>query len=368
VSGPPRACDRCLRKAWVVAGFSSRIEGAVEGIPGRRTGELLALKEAELRRALPPVGDDAPSIPSPREMRETVARVDAWACCLHDEAYPAQVRDLGGQAPACLFGRGDAALLRRLNGDRCVTVVGSRRPSSHGRDTAELLGRELAAAGFAVVSGMALGIDSCAHVGALAADGLTVAVLGSGPDVPNPARMRRLYGEIATAGVVLAELPPGVQPRRWTFPARNRIMAALGSMAVVVEARSHSGSLITADMAQDLGREVGAVPGRVRTSGAAGTNQLLRDGAEVVRSGQDVLDSLLGPGVRSTASSRDRPGLSPELQEVLELVESGADTLDAVARSDGLDAGTAAAALSRLELMGRLRRDPAGRYQPSAPD
>jgi DNA processing protein len=367
VSGPPAACDRCLRKAWVVAGLSSRIEQAVEGVPGRRTGKLLALEEAELRRALPPARDEAPAVPCPRTMRETVVRVDAWACCIHDDAYPAQLRDLAEQAPACLFGRGDPALLRHLNGDGCVTVVGSRRPSSHARDTAEMLARELAAAGFAVVSGMALGIDSCAHIGALAADGLTVAVLGSGPDVPNPARMRSLYGEIVAAGVVLAELPPGVRPRRWTFPARNRIMAALGSMAVVVEARRRSGSLITAEMSQDLGREVGAVPGRVRTAGAAGSNQLLRDGAEVIRSGQDVLDSLLGPGVCSNAPSVDRSVLGPELSEVLELVENGADTLDALARSGELDAGTAAAALSRLELMGHLRRDPAGRYQPSAP-
>jgi DNA processing protein len=368
VSGGPRACERCLRKAWVVAGLSFRIERALEGIPGRRTGELLALEEAELRTALPAVRGGSPSIPSPRAMREAVTRVNAWVCCLHDESYPGQLRDLGGQAPACLFGRGDHALLSRTDGDGCVTVVGSRRPSAHGRDTAELLGRELAAAGFVVVSGMALGIDSCAHEGALAADGVTVAVLGSGPDVPNPARMRRLYGQIVATGLVLGELPPGVQPRRWTFPARNRIMAALGSMAVVVEARSRSGSLITADMAQDLGREVGAVPGRVRTAGAAGTNQLLRDGAHVVRSGQDVLDTLLGPGARGAAPADDGLGLDPELRGVLELVENGADTLDAVARLGGLDAGVAAAVLSRLELVGRLRRDSAGRYQPAVPD
>jgi DNA processing protein len=296
-------------------------------------------------------------------MREMVASADAWGCCRHDDAYPAPLRDLGTQAPACLFGRGDPRRLERLSGDGRVTVVGSRRPSEHGRETAILLGRELAAAGLAVVSGMALGIDSCAHEGALAADGATVAILGSGPDVPHPARMRRLYDEIVRDGLVLAELPPGAQARRWTFPARNRIMAALGELVVVVEARHRSGSLITADLAQELGRELGAVPGRVRTSSAAGTNQLLREGAQVIRSGQDALDSLLGAGAAEAKVSPPGPALDPELAEVLELVEGGAGNLDAIARGRGRAVGAAAAALTRLELLGYVSVDGSGRYQ-----
>jgi DNA processing protein len=348
----------------MVAGFSDRIEHALEGAPGRRTGELLGLRDSELRRALPGgAADDRRRLPSSGEMREAIVSADAWACCLHDDAYPAPLRDLGRQAPACLFGRGDPRRLDRLNGDGCVTVVGSRRPSAHGRETAVLLGRELAAAGLAVVSGMALGIDSCAHEGALAADGLTVAVLGSGPDVPHPGRMRRLYAEIVREGLVLAELPPGVQPRRWTFPARNRLMAALGELVVVVEARRRSGSLITADLAGELGRELGAVPGRVRTSAAAGTNQLLREGAQVIRSGQDALDSLLGAGAAEAKAALPGPSLEPDLAAILELVEGGAANLDAVARGGGLDAGAAAVALTRLELLGYLSVDGSGRYE-----
>jgi DNA processing protein len=145
-------------------------------------------------------------------------------------------------------------------------------------------------------------------------------------------------------------------------------MAALGALAVVVESRLRSGSLITADLAQELGREVGAVPGRVGTSAAAGTNQLLREGAQVIRSGQDVLDSLIGPGVMPGGHPAPGPELDPELASVLELVEGGAATLDAVAREGGLAAGPAGAALARLELIGRIRCDSAGRYRPSAPD
>jgi DNA processing protein len=364
MSPGPSACEPCLRRAWLIAGLSGRIERALEGAPGRRTGELLGLRDTELRRALPGGGaSDRRKTPSLTEMREAIASAGTWACCRHDDAYPAPLRDLAGQAQACLFGRGDPRRLARLSGDGRVTVVGSRRPSGHGRETAILLGRELATAGLVIVSGMALGIDSCAHEGALAANGATVAVLGSGPDVPHPARMRRLYEEIVREGLVLAELPPGVEARRWTFPARNRIMAALGELVVVVEARHRSGSLITADLAQQLGRELGAVPGRVRTSSAAGTNQLLREGAQVIRSAQDVLDSLLGTGVTEAQGAPHGPDLEPELAEILELVEGGTGNLDAVARAGGLAASAAAVALTRLELLGYVSVDGSGRYE-----
>ena len=365
MSAGPRACERCLRRAWLIAGLSPRIERALEGAPGRRTGELLALRDSELRGALPRGGasDRLEETPSLAAIREAIVSADAWDCCRHDDGYPAPLRDLEAQAPACLFGRGNPRRLERLSEDGRVTVVGSRRPSGHGRETAILLGRELAAAGLVVVSGMALGIDSCAHEGALAANGATVAILGSGPDVPHPARMRRLYEEIVRDGLVLAELPPGVQARRWTFPARNRIMAALGELVVVVEARHRSGSLITADLAQELGRELGALPGRVRTSPAGGTNQLLRDGAQVIRSGQDALDSLLGAGVAEAKAALPGPALEPELAEILELVEGGAGNLDAVARGGGLGASATAVALTRLELLGYVRVDGSGRYE-----
>ena len=214
---------------------------------------------------------------------------------------------------------------------------------------------------------MAMGIDSCAHRGALDAGGLTVAVLGCGVDVPYPPRHTRLYEEIVEKGLVIAELPPGTTARRWSFPARNRIMAALGRMTVVVEARERSGSLITAEMATELNREVGAVPGRIGSSPAAGTNGLLRDGASVIRGGEDVLDSMIGVGRERRAGPQPPgPELEPDLAAVLDLVEGGAGSADALARSSQLEPGPLAAALVRLELAGYLRSDSAGRYERTA--
>ncbi len=184
-----------------------------------------------------------------------------------------------------------------------MTVVGARRASSYGREIARELGRELAAAGFLVVSGLAFGIDACAHRGALDA-GLTVAVLGCGADVAYPAAHRSLWRRISEQGLVLSELPPGTGAWRWTFPARNRIMAALAGMTVVVEAAQRSGSLITADLAADLGRDLGAVPGPVNSRASAGANDLLAGGACLIRDAQDVLDAMLGPGV---ADGRAQP-------------------------------------------------------------
>jgi DNA processing protein len=363
----PGACDPCLRRAWLIGSLAGHIETALSDTPGNRAREVLALRDQELARAM--ARAEAVSFlqraaaRDPKWLRTAVAGAGAWACCRHDELYPAALAELG-DPPAAIFGRGRASILRELAPPETVTLVGARRPSGYGRELATGLGRELASAGLAVTSGMAMGIDSCAHHGALDAGGLTVAVLGTGVDVPYPSRSRRLYDEIVERGLVLSELPPGTTARRWMFPARNRIMAALGGMTVVVEARVRSGSLITAEMAQDLSREVGAVPGRVGSSPAAGTNQLLRDGAQVVRDGQDVLDCLLGPGAgERRVRARSGPALDDDLGAVLDLIECGAGSPDALARASGMEPGELAAALIRLELGGYVRSDSAGRYE-----
>jgi DNA processing protein len=362
----PRACGNCLRRAWLVASLAGHVENAVSDTPGNRAREVLALPDEELARAM--AGARAESFVErasrrdPGRMLAAVAGSRAWAACRHDDAYPSALADLG-DAPAVVFGRGDPALVAGVSRDEAVTIVGSRRPSGYGLDVARALGRDVASAGLAVISGMAMGIDSRAHRGALDAGGLTVAVLGTGVDVPYPPRSTRLYEEIVERGAVISELPPGTQARRWMFPARNRIMAALGAMTVVVEARERSGSLITAGMAADLSREVGAVPGRVGSSPAAGTNALLRDGAQVVRGAQDVLDALLGPGSERTSRDPRGPSLEPELARVLDLIERGAGTPDALARAAGMDPAPLATALVRLELSGYVRSDSAGRYE-----
>ena len=367
----PWACDRCLQRSWLIGSVADRIEDSLDARPGSLPGELLGLPDEELAGAVG--GRDAAAFlegsrqREPARLRAAVRGAYCWACCRHDDAYPGRLFDLR-DPPAALFCRGDAARLADLGGRTTVTVVGSRRPSAYGGELAELLGRELASAGAVIVSGMALGIDSSAHQGALAhPGGRTVAVLGGGPEIATPASRWRLYEAIVERGLVISELPPGTAPRRWTFPARNRIMAALSAMTVVVEARHRSGSLITAGMANDLGREVGAVPGRVGGSSAAGTNSLLREGAQVVRDADDVLDSLLGAGQGQRLRRLDRMAeLDPELAAVLERVEAGAGGADAVARGCGLDPDVAGAALVRLELQGLVRSDSAGRFRATA--
>jgi DNA processing protein len=287
-----------------------------------------------------------------------------WQVARGEEGYPAALLDLGDDAPDALYGCGSQRLVRELDRNTTVTVVGSRRPSAYGLEVAEELGHLLAAAGLVVVSGMALGIDAAAHRGALAANGATVAVLGGGPDFVYPRSERRLYERILATGAILSEVPSGTAPGPGCFPKRNRIMAALAAMTVVVEAAEPSGSLITARKAFELGREVGAVPGRVTSRVAKGTNGLLKDGAAVVRDAQDVLDLMLGVGM--TAAQRSGPPLEPELATVAHAVDGGAATPDAVAVAAGIEASEAAVALARLELLGYLRVDVAGRYERTA--
>lgn len=364
MSAVVEACDECLRRCLLVGALSPLIERATNDVPGGRARELLALPEEELVAALGRGAGarlaDGGRL-SPRRLRRTLEALGAFACCRHDDAYPAGLRH-DRQAPAALLGLGDTARLAPLAEiDNAVTLVGARRASGYGLSTARRLGAELLAARFVVVSGMAIGIDSAAHRGALDVGDATVAVLGSGPDVPHPRRERRLYEGIVERGLVLSELPPGARPYRWTFPARNRIMAALSKITIVVEAAERSGSLITAEMANDLGRDVGAVPGQVGSTLAAGTNDLIHDGAHMIRDAGDVLDTLIGAGARE--SWRTEPELIDETSAaVLAEIDRGHTTLDQIAAALPDRGAEVAATLTRLELRGLVRVDLGGRY------
>ena len=283
-----------------------------------------------------------------------------WELRRGDPAYPAQLLDLGEGAPTRLFGCGDPDVVGGLDRARAVTVVGARRASSYGLRVAEELGRQLASAGMVVVSGMARGIDAAAHRGALAGGGSTIAVLGGGPDVIYPASARRLYEEIIGSGAAISEIQPGRRPGPGSFPVRNRIMAAMGAITVVVEAAQPSGSLITATRALELGRDLGAVPGLVTSRVSEGSNGLLADGAAPIRHAQDVLDRLLGVGV--SVAGRPGPALEPQLARVAELVGLGGASCDGVATASGITAEEAALALARLELLGYVQVDADGRY------
>jgi DNA processing protein len=226
------------------------------------------------------------------------------------------------------------------------------------------LGHELAQAGATVVSGLALGIDAAAHRGALDGRGAPVAVVANGPDIPYPRANTDLWRRLADRGVVLSELPPGQRPFRWSFPARNRIMAAVAEVTVVVEASRPSGSLITTEFAARLGRTIGAVPGRATSRAAEGSNGLLRDGAAVVRSAEDVIAELPAHSrdlLTMPTAAQQPPALDAAANRVLEAVEEE-NGLEAIGRRARLAASEVRGALARLEGAGLVRRDPLGRY------
>jgi DNA processing protein len=352
------ACSACLLRSWLIDRLASHIE------PLRsRLDELLALPDIELIEAIGG-GRQGELLGEARrvdegELRARSARAGLELICVCDPRYPSRLLELESP-PAVLQVAGGLGRFLELVSGEPVAVVGARRASDYGLEAARALGRGLASASVTVVSGMALGVDSAAHAGALEVSGSTVAVLPGGADRPYPSTKRALYKRIRADGSVVCELPAGAAVWRWSFHARNRIIAALSAMTVVVEARERSGALITARYAQDLGRPVGAVPGRITAPLAAGPNALLSAGAAVIRGPQDVLDALFGAGARSAREGLRDP-LGPELERVLHAVGDGKDTVAALAGA-GIAADQALSALSALELSGYLRREQGGRY------
>lgn len=281
-----------------------------------------------------------------------------------DAGYPDHLAD-DQEAPAVLFCQGELAQLALP----AVAIVGTRRCTHAGREVARWLGRSVFAAGAAVVSGLALGIDGAAHGGALleageagAADGAgggLVAVVGSGLDRPYPRQHRELWEAVRSRGVLLGEAPLGTTPVGWRFPARNRIIAALASVVVVVESHVHGGSLVTARLALDRQRTVLAVPGSIRSPASAGTNALLRDGAQPLLDLDDLavamsmagtpLPSDLRRGAGETGRGTTAAGRGPEERAVLEAVSFEAVSTETVIVRTGLAPGAVAVALRRLE-------------------
>lgn len=358
------ACDNCLRRTALVALLAPHVERARRD--RRRLGELLALSDECLIDAL--AGDRHAAIAHAHATFDATcarARLDAVgmaAVCRHDGRYPPRMLE-ARDAPAVLHVAGDVERLAALaeRDAPAVAVVGARRAGADGLEVARGLGRGLAAAGVTVVSGMALGIDAAAHAGALEVGGPTITVLAGGADVAYPASKRSLHRELVRTQAAVSEMPPGFTPLRWCFPARNRTIAGLASMTIVVEATERSGSLITADLAQELGRAVGAVPGPVTAGRCAGSNALLRDGAFVIRDAQDALDEALGVGVATALAGRRPEDLATPLRRLLRRVEDGCDTVSALAPSPA-EAQHALAGLGELELLGFVRRGPGGRY------
>lgn len=301
---------------------------------GRDFDALAGRRGAAARRALSP---------SDRGAARALARQCAGAgmelLVYGAPEYPARLGDLP-DPPSILFAIGRAELLA----GPCVAVVGSRAATVYGRRVARGLGAALASRGKCVVSGMAIGIDAEAHRGALA--GSTAAVLGSGADVASPPRNAELHRRICESGVVASEFPPGVRAEPHHFPRRNRIIAALATDVIVVEASRKSGALITVDHALDLGREVHAVPGPIDRPTSEGANRLIADGAGM------ILEAGLGD---EWAPAAALPADEPHLRAALAAVPAGRPaTVEEVAQTTGLPAEDVAAAVAVLELRGFL--------------
>ena len=368
-------CDACLRRGYLVGHLAGRIAGLLDS-PQRRVAGLLALGDEQLVAAV--AGHDAGDALSflerfdPAAARARLAQREVQAVCRHDWRYPAQLESLT-DPPAVLFTMGASDIRGAAGGEPSVALVGARRASPYGLEVTRELGRGLGAAGVPVVSGLALGIDAEAHRGCLEGGGTPLAVLACGPDIAYPRTNRRIYERVRGHGLVVSELPPGQRPYRWSFPARNRIMAGLASVTVVVEAADRSGPLITTEFALDLQRTVGAVPGQVTSASAAGSNALLKAGARVITGVEDLLDELFGAGAEGAraaacraAGPRPRARVEDPVQALLlEAVEAGLG-IDGICAHVGLPVREARAGLSRLEVSGHVRRDPMGTYRRTA--
>jgi DNA processing protein len=258
--------------------------------------------------------------------------------------------------PPVIWYRGDGSRLAA----RCVALVGARSASSYARDVAERLGEGLARRGVTVVSGLARGVDGAAHRGALAGGGPTIAVLGSGADVVYPSEHGELAAALVGNGAVISEFEPGARPLPQHFPLRNRIISGLSVAVVVVEASEKSGSLITARMALEQGREVMAVPGNILSSRNRGSHALLRDGAKLVEGVDDILEEL---GVSAAAEATDvDKSLTDE--PLLSLMQEGEDyAVEELEVLSGLAAAVLLPRLLELELTGQVARREVGRFQ-----
>lgn len=238
--------------------------------------------------------------------------------------YPALLKEIRDY-PKELYYIGDPKLLE----EKCVSIVGSRKTNQYGRSTAYSFGKALGQRGITVVSGMAVGIDTCAHEGALQEKGNTAAVLACGLDLCYPPRNRELKGTIESAGIVLSEYPPGTAAQRYYFPQRNRIISGLSPLTVVVQAGNRSGALITAELAADQGRDVGAVPGNIDSEYNLGSNKLLREGAFALTGVQDLLEAS---GVSALSEPEAERMLSDEEKQLYFLLCShGEMSLDQLA-------------------------------------
>lgn len=296
--------------------------------------------------------------------QERAVKAGVRLLCRADSAYPSLLLQLP-DPPALLWCRGDISFLQQP----AVALVGSRLATSYGRKVSFLFARQLAEAGFTVISGMADGIDGQAHAGALAAGGRTIAVLGCGVDIVYPRFHSRLYGQILEHGLLISEYPLGTPPEGFRFPARNRIISGLSLGVVVVEAAARSGSLITARMALEQNREVFAVPGRIDSPQSEGVHHLIQQGAHLAHSVEDILAEL--PTMSRKSEKQDSPleipdDLTGPEKNLLSLLDAASPTdIEALTEQSGLPVSELHGLLLGLELKGLIRQLPGQQYERS---
>lgn len=317
------------------------------------------------------------------EMLSLLSRSGAWFIPYGHRLYPVELKQLS-HPPAGLFVSGRESEWQQIVNCARITIVGTRQPTPYGLGVAHALGKAFTAAGVVVVSGLARGIDAAVHAACLESGFLgkahqlpkapPLAVIGCGPDVFYPVENAGLQRQLAESGCVISEYPPGTRPAPWTFPARNRIMAALGDACLVVEAGAKSGALVTADLSLELGRPVFAVPGRLGSPQSLGCNRLAAEGANLVWSIDECLKEFEGLtrmargergicGIRSPDSCEQQfSHKDPLAKLVLEALGGGGKTLEEVACIAGCSAREASALLVRLELEGRVTREGLGLY------
>jgi len=303
-----------------------------------------------------------------REARKMTASVsekikgcDMDVITINDKNYPDMLRYIH-DPPLVLYCRG--TLEHDAN---CIAVVGSRRATWYGLDMAVRLSRELAENGITIVSGMARGVDSKAHKGAIEGGGRTIAVLGCGVDTAYPPENKDLMNEIIKHGAVISEYLPGTKPSPFNFPARNRIISGLSLGVTIIEAGEKSGSLITADFALDQGREVFAVPGNINSANSIGTNRLIRDGAKIVTCVGDILDELnISYNTQNTndpAVKLKKMKLSGDEKTIVQRLLNGPVHMDVLSRDCGISVQMAASILVMLELNGLVEQLPGQYYK-----
>lgn len=307
-----------------------------------------------------------------KRAEKELARIRTIANCglinWSDPEYPQTLLQIY-DPPVLLYIRGDSQILNMP----CVSIVGTRRPTLYGTQMAERLGRELAARGLVILSGMARGIDSIGHFGALTMNGRAVGVLGTGIDICYPKENKKLYEKVLERGAILSEFPLGTHPAPENFPVRNRIVAGMPLAVVVVEGAQYSGSLITARLAMEYGREVCGVPGNVTQPVSFAPNQLIKQGAKLVTNGEDVIEELPTP-IRAMLVQAEKPeaeqrnllvaaSLNSSEKKVFEMLSSDEPLpIDDIVERSGLNSSDVLATLFNLEMKGVVRQMPGKQF------